>query len=725
MSIGRLVFMALGLIGGVAMLLVVGALVRAQEDLRHNLVLQSLAISKSDWFDGTVALSFERSVTQVAFALDDPAPQGFVDLIQQQRELSDRLLDQTVARLQDTPQTANIQTFLTRITADRARVEALRAEVDTLLRLPGNQRDNQRTSEIPYEIKSLIERLFSASAFLRLADGESSSEETVLSIVQNRAWEVREYGGRARTYYAIATLTGAPIPDVLRGEAAIDTARAMAAWAALRTETETLDLPQALLSQIADADRAFSGTYLAALNAIDAAMDAPGPDGNVTMPMGFEEFFEVSNQALDSVAALAPAAGLLIEAYWQDNIAESRFDRVTRAAVTLALLVVLAGTFLAVHRKVSLRLAATVDTLASIADGDLDRTFETTTSDLSELRHIADGLSDLTLKLRASRDDAAAMQEKERRAKEGVIGELMNGLERMAQGDLTHVIPAEAYPAYANLVTNYNQTGANLRSLVSGVIETAGEIVHDADVLRTSIGDLSGRTERQAASIAETARNLDQFSQSLSGMADNALKSDGFVSQASERAMASGGIVDGAIGAMERIRSSTAEIHRFTNVIDDIAFQTGLLALNAGVEAARAGESGKGFAVVASEIRDLSQRASDSATEIKTLVDESAGHVASGSDQVQETGSSLQKIREIVETVREGIGEISATSQSQSAGVRELGDTMDTIDEMTRQNATMVDDVTATSASLQEQARVLRSLVDRFVVEEDPRRAAA
>src|SRR5206468_4479178 len=103
-------------------------------------------------------------------------------------------------------------------------------------------------------------------------------------------------------------------------------------------------------------------------------------------------------------------------------------------------------------------------------------------------------------------------------------------------------------------------------------------------------------------------------------------------------------VVRGAVDAMNEIEKSSGQISQIIGVIDEIAFQTNLLALNAGVEAARAGDAGKGFAVVAQEVRALAQRSAEAAKEIKSLIQASTGHVASGVGLVGETGKALARI---------------------------------------------------------------------------------
>jgi methyl-accepting chemotaxis protein-1 (serine sensor receptor) len=188
MSISRLVFLALALVGGIAFYKSSEALLTSHMQVQRDLQLQKLAEIKSEWLEGTVAMSFERSVTQVALSLDDPAPQAFLDLIDEQRRRSDVHLNKAIDVLSQVAATENFTNFLNRAAAGRDVVAEIRVEVDALLRQPKSARPSDRARDLPYKIKKEIEKLYATSEYLRRADGSSSSYESFLKTIQARAY---------------------------------------------------------------------------------------------------------------------------------------------------------------------------------------------------------------------------------------------------------------------------------------------------------------------------------------------------------------------------------------------------------------------------------------------------------------------------------------------------------------------------------------------------------
>ncbi|MDA8215638.1 MAG: methyl-accepting chemotaxis protein [Nitrospiraceae bacterium] len=177
-------------------------------------------------------------------------------------------------------------------------------------------------------------------------------------------------------------------------------------------------------------------------------------------------------------------------------------------------------------------------------------------------------------------------------------------------------------------------------------------------------------------------------------------------------------VMDDTIKAMDDINKSSSKIANISNVIEEIAFQTNLLALNAAVEAARAGEHGKGFAVVASEIRNLAQRASQSAKEITGLIEDSGEKTGKGVQLAQELSTKLREIEGSVKKVADLMDEVAAAAQEQATGTNQVNTAMTQIDQATQQNASIVEETASASEELAAQAKEMMNLIAFFKVDE-------
>src|SRR5262249_44761806 len=150
----------------------------------------------------------------------------------------------------------------------------------------------------------------------------------------------------------------------------------------------------------------------------------------------------------------------------------------------------------------------------------------------------------------------------------------------------------------------------------------------------------------------------------------------------------------------ERIKHSSQQISEVIAVMDEVAFQTNLLAINAAVEAAHAGDVGKGFAVVANEVRALAQRSSESAKNIRAQILSSSKQVQSGVQSVGQTGEALQRIVKLIEGVDQLALDIATATRSQATGLQDINATANEMSKATQQNAVAVEESNAATRAL-------------------------
>ncbi len=298
-----------------------------------------------------------------------------------------------------------------------------------------------------------------------------------------------------------------------------------------------------------------------------------------------------------------------------------------------------------------------------------------------------------------------------------VIKDMNLVLSGMSTGDLTVNIERDYQGAFGELKENANATVAKLTEILEQIKVTSNEVKTTAEEIASGTNDLGERTDQQASNLEETAASMEEMNASVSNTAQNAAEANAQAKQAMEKARNGGDIISEAVNSMSEISEASAKIADIVNVIDEIAFQTNLLALNASVEAARAGEQGRGFAVVAGEVRNLSQRTSSSAKEIKDLILNSLSKVESGKEHVHTSGEALKEIITSVEQVSDAIEGIAQACREQSSGIGQVNSAISSMDGMTQQNAALVEEATSSSQVMSEKAKHLNEKVEFFKVQ--------
>jgi len=234
-----------------------------------------------------------------------------------------------------------------------------------------------------------------------------------------------------------------------------------------------------------------------------------------------------------------------------------------------------------------------------------------------------------------------------------------------------------------------------------------GAMVAASQELTLAAGVLERGSKDQASGLAATSATLEQITTTARRTAQHARHATQLASgppaengNAAEARTAGKSEDISAVAAMSEINRASTKIATILSVVDSIAFQTGLLALNAAVEAAHAGDEGRGFAVVASEVRNLAKRSSDSASEIRGLIEDSIHKVGTGS--------------QLVGRVTQLIGEIATASAEQSVGIEQVGQSIMAMDKITQGNSIQAERLTATARSLSNEAVQLRQTIARF-----------
>jgi methyl-accepting chemotaxis protein len=290
---------------------------------------------------------------------------------------------------------------------------------------------------------------------------------------------------------------------------------------------------------------------------------------------------------------------------------------------------------------------------------------------------------------------------------------------RVADGDLSHRVEISSRDETGQLLQALHDMNDSLVATVGKVRSGTEAIALASREIASGNADLSARTESQASSLQQTASAMEEITQTVRHSAENAQQANLLASTASERAVQGGRVVGEVVNTMGSIKESSRKIVDIIGVIDGIAFQTNILALNASVEAARAGEQGRGFAVVAAEVRNLAQRSATAANEIKELIGDAVSKVDAGGRLVDQAGKTMEDIVNSVMHVTDIMKEISTASAEQSAGIEEINRAIAKMDEMTQQNATLVEQAASAAESMRDQAGSLAQAVEVFKLQQE------
>ena len=251
-----------------------------------------------------------------------------------------------------------------------------------------------------------------------------------------------------------------------------------------------------------------------------------------------------------------------------------------------------------------------------------------------------------------------------------------------------------------------------INRIIAGLTEGADQVNDAAEQVSAASQQLAEGNSEQASSLEETSSALEEMAAMTRTNADNAKQANDLSDQAKTAAQSGDQTMGQLNQAMTAINESSGQISKVIKVIEEIAFQTNLLALNAAVEAARAGEHGKGFAVVADEVRNLAQRSATAAKETTELIEGSVNAAKQGTDVAGEVGKALGAIVGDVTKVTELINGITKASQEQAQGVDQVNTAVAQMDKVTQQTASGAEESASAAEQLSAQAQNVKGMVD-------------
>ena len=297
-----------------------------------------------------------------------------------------------------------------------------------------------------------------------------------------------------------------------------------------------------------------------------------------------------------------------------------------------------------------------------------------------------------------------------------VVSDLQAKLTAFAQGDFgSEIKEDENYQGdFRPILTSLQDISTSLNGTLKNVHTSSSEVSGSADQVSSMAQRISEGTTKQASSIAELSKTMEDITEQIRHTTKQAEKAQQLGVVSGSHVETSNQKMTDMQGAMEEITEKSKEISKIIKTIDDIAFQTNILSLNAAIEAARAGEAGKGFAVVADEVGNLAKKSQEAAQNTSLLIEETIGAVQKGAKFTEETAEALQSVSESTNQVNDLIEEISKASEEESAGVSRLSEGLQEISAVVQENSATAEESAATAEELSAQANLMNDLISKF-----------
>lgn len=298
----------------------------------------------------------------------------------------------------------------------------------------------------------------------------------------------------------------------------------------------------------------------------------------------------------------------------------------------------------------------------------------------------------------------------------GYITDISEMMKAMSEGDFAYRQDMNFRGDFVNIGQSTKVLSDKMRDVIISINTSADDVYSGSEQISNISAIIADGTTKQAAASEELAASISDISENINRNAESAEKAQKISHRSIETINSQSEQIQGMLDAMEKIENSTGEISKIIKSIEDIAFQTNILALNASVEAARAGAAGKGFSVVADEVRNLANKSAEAAQNTSLLIENCVEAVNNGSEMAKKTAEVMSVVVDNANSTNKLIDSISAQTVKQAEAVGQVKAGIDMIADVVSQNSATAEESASNCQELNEQAMKLRERISIFHV---------